>query len=183
MIIGNNIRLRPLEKEDLPRCAGWINDPEVREYLIYHTPISMDFEMAWYESKVKGQIEELPFIIEINTTEGWIPIGNTSFVSLNWRDRQAEVGIFIGEKQYWNQGYGTQVMKLMLQYGFNGLNLHRISLQVFDFNKRGIRSYEKAGFTLEGKLRQARFRNGKYSDILLMSILRPEWDKLQNELQ
>ncbi len=176
MIIGNNIRLRPLEKDDLSRCVAWLNDPEVRENLIYYSPISMGFELAWYETKLNGPVEELPFIIEINTEEGWMPIGDTSFVSLNWRDRSVEIGIFIGNKQYWDHGYGTQVMRLMLHYGFNGLNLHRIYLHVFESNKRGIRAYEKAGFVLEGRLREARFKNGKYIDILIMSILHDEWD-------
>ena len=177
------MRLRPLEKEDLPRCVGWLNDPEVRENLIYYTPISMGFELAWYESKLNGPREEYPFVIEIKTAEGWIPIGNTSFNAFNWRDRHTEIGIFIGEKQYWNQGYGTQVMQLMLEYGFNDLNLHRIWLQVFESNQRGVRTYEKVGFKLEGRMREARFMHGKYIDILFMGILRSEWDSSKNGLK
>jgi RimJ/RimL family protein N-acetyltransferase len=83
----------------------------------------------------------------------------------------------IGEKSYWNQGYGTEAMRLMINYGFHTLNLHRIWLRVFEQNKRGIRAYEKAGFVHEGKYRQAEYQHGKYQDVLLMSILNDEWQE------
>jgi RimJ/RimL family protein N-acetyltransferase len=81
----------------------------------------------------------------------------------------------IGEKDYWNRGYGREVMKLMLRHGFNTLNLHRIWLRVFEHNVRGIRAYEHAGFIHEGRLRQVAFREGRYYDLMVMSVLRPEW--------
>jgi RimJ/RimL family protein N-acetyltransferase len=85
------------------------------------------------------------------------------------------VGIFIGDKDYWNQGYGSDAMQLLLKYGFNSLNLNRIYLHVFDTNPRAIRAYEKVGFVLEGRLRQDIFLNGSYVDVLMMSVLRSEW--------
>ena len=95
---------------------------------------------------------------------------------INWTIRSAEVGIFIGEKSCWNKGYGAEVMSLLLKFGFNNLNLNRTYLRVDDANKGGIRAYEKAGFVHEGRFRQATFQNGEYGDVLLMSVLRTEWN-------
>jgi RimJ/RimL family protein N-acetyltransferase len=97
-------------------------------------------------------------------------------MNINWTIRSAEVGIFIGEKSCWNKGYGAEVMSLLLKFGFNNLNLNRIYLRVDDANKGGIRAYEKAGFVHEGRFRQGTFYNGKYGDLLFMSVLRTEWD-------
>jgi RimJ/RimL family protein N-acetyltransferase len=85
------------------------------------------------------------------------------------------LGIFIGDKRYWNKGYGTEVMRLLLRHGFSTLNLNRVFLRVFETNPRAIRSYEKAGFVFEGRMRQAEFIDGKYCDVILMSVLRSEW--------
>jgi RimJ/RimL family protein N-acetyltransferase len=96
-------------------------------------------------------------------------------MNIDWRNRSGEVGIMIGEKACWNQGYGTETMQRLLEHGFNTLNLHRIWLQVYAKNPGGIRAYEKAGFTHEGTLRQAHYQHGKYYDVHIMSVLREEW--------
>jgi RimJ/RimL family protein N-acetyltransferase len=93
----------------------------------------------------------------------------------DWISRNAEVGIVIGEKDYWNKGYGSEAMQLMLKHGFETLNLHRIWLRVYGFNTRAIRAYEKSGFVHEGRKREASFIQGKYHDVLIMSVLQPEW--------
>lgn len=85
-------------------------------------------------------------------------------------------GIVIGEKDCWGKGYGTEVTRLMVWHGFQNLNLNRIWLNVYDFNPRGIRAYEKAGFKKEGALRQAMYAEGKYHDTFVMGILREEWE-------
>jgi RimJ/RimL family protein N-acetyltransferase len=74
-------------------------------------------------------------------------------------------------------------MRLMLKFGFETLNLNRIFLRVYEYNQRAIRSYEKAGFVLEGKLRQARYQAGKYHDEYIMSVLRSEWDQANRKEQ
>lgn len=87
------------------------------------------------------------------------------------------VGIGIGERDCWGRGYGTDAMKVLLRYAFTEINLHRVSLGVFDYNARAIKSYEKAGFVLEGRMREAMHRDRKYWDILFMGVLRDEWMK------
>jgi len=175
MIYGNQIRLRAIEISDLPLFVRWLNDPEVRLGLQIYLPFSQTEEEKWYEGMLKRPEEEHPLLIEIETPNGWVPVGNCGFFALNWRLRKAEIGIFIGEKKYWNQGYGSEVMRQVLKLGFEGMNLNRISLQVYTNNPRAIRAYEKVGFVHEGRLRQAHYDSGQYHDILIMSMLRSEW--------
>lgn len=181
MIYGDcpeqKLRLRAAEREDLPRFVAWLNDPEVREFLLMNQPMSLAQEQRWFDTMLERPQVEQVLVIEIMDGEAWTPIGNTSFMSVNWASRSAEIGIFIGEKSHWNQGYGRETMRTMLRYGFDTLNLNRIFLHVFEDNFRGIKAYEHVGFIHEGRLRQAEYKNGKYSDILIMSVLKEEWDK------
>jgi diamine N-acetyltransferase len=182
MIYGEHIRLRRNERNDIPKFVEWLNDPEVRRYLLLNLPISQANEEQWFENMLKLPASEQPFGIEIRAVEPdgdndqWRLIGNCSFMDINWTVRSAEVGLFIGEKSCWNKGYGTEVMRLLLQLGFETMNLNRIFLRVDDANKAGIRAYEKAGFVHEGRFRQGVFLNGEYADVLLMSVLRAEWN-------
>jgi len=175
MIYGTRIRLRAAERYDLPRFVEWLNDPEVTAGLSMYLPLSQADEDAWFDQMLVKPADEHPMVIEVHLEDNWLPVGNCGFGSIDHRNRNAEIGIFIGRKDLWNLGYGTETMRLMLQHGFNTLNLHRIFLRVYDSNKRAIRSYEKAGFVHEGRLREAEYRKGKYVDVLLMSVLRPEW--------
>jgi RimJ/RimL family protein N-acetyltransferase len=106
------------------------------------------------------------------------PIGFVSLDGIKWLSRDAWVGIGIGERDYWGKGYGTEAMRLILRHAFCQLNLHRVSLSVFDYNQRAIRSYEKAGFVREGLLPQFLEREGRRYDLILMGILRSEWKDL-----
>jgi diamine N-acetyltransferase len=176
MIYGTRIRFRRDERSDIPQFTEWLNDPDVTRFLgIMSLPISSVNEEGWFERMLKLPVEEQPFAIEIKEADGWRLIGNCSFMDVQHIARSAEVGIFIGDKSCWNKGYGTEVMQLLLRIGFETLNLNRIFLRVDEANKGGIRAYEKAGFVLEGRLRQATFQEGKYQDMLLMSVLRSEW--------
>lgn len=175
MIYGNRIRLRKVEKNDLPRFVAWLNDPEVREGLGVYLPLSQEEEDRWYEKMLDRPPEEHVLVVEVRAGDGWQMIGSTRLFNFDWRIRKAEFGILIGDKNYWNRGYGTEITRLMLQHGFETLNLNRIYLKVFSSNPRARRAYEKAGYILEGTLRQANFRDGKYVDDLIMSVLREEW--------
>ena len=102
-------------------------------------------------------------------------MGNCGFINTDWENRSAEIGLHIGEKKYWDQGFGTKAMRLILKHGFDSLNFHRIYLRVFETNQRAIRSYQKAGFTMEGKMREAQYLDGRYVDVLFLSVLQHEW--------
>lgn len=175
MIFGDRIRLRALKRDDLPLFVEWLNDPEVIQGLMHYLPFSAEDEEDWYDGMRKRPLEERPLVIEIPAEDGWEPIGNCSLFSINWRIRTAEFGIVIGAKQHWNKGFGTEALQVIIKHGFETLNLNRIALRVYENNPRAIRSYEKAGLVHEGRLRQGHFQDGKYVDVLLMSILRSEW--------
>jgi diamine N-acetyltransferase len=175
LIYGENIRLRAPERSDIPQFVAWLNDPEVIAGLLIALPMSQAEEEEWFENMIKRPAVEHPLTIEVREGDAWMMIGNCGFHNIDWRCHSAEVGIFIGDKHYWNRGYGTEAMCLLLQHGFNTLNLNRIALEVYRANPRAIRSYEKAGFIHEGCKRQGIYKDGQYIDILLMSVLRSEW--------
>lgn len=183
MIYGERLRLRAPEREDIPRFVTWLNDPEVRAGLMLYLPLSIGQEEQWFDDMLKRPAQEHPLVIEIEVEDRWISVGNCGFHDIDWRVRSAEVGIFIGDKSYWNKGYGTEVMELLLQHGFETLNLNRIMLRVYENNPRAIRSYEKAGFVHEGRLRQGQFNDGRYFDVLIMSVLFAEWKRKKYHTQ
>lgn len=178
MIYGDGIRLRALERSDLPLFVKWFNDPDVRAGLMLHLPMSLSEEEAWFDRMLKLPAAEHPLMIEIEQGNSWLSIGDCGFNEIDWRCRSALVGIVIGEKSLWNQGYGSRAMRLMLQHGFETLNLNRVALDVYSSNPRAIRSYEKVGFIHEGRKRQAMYKNGHFVDVLVMSVLRDEWEKV-----
>ena len=175
MIYGKRIRLRHIERADLSYFVEWLNDPEVHQGLSLYIPLSQVEEERWFESSLERPPEERPLAIETKHGEDWMLIGNCGFFNIDWRNRNAELGVFIGDKNYWDKGYGTEVIHLLVQHGYDTLNLHRLFLRVYEDNPRAIRAYEKAGFVHESRQRQAVFQEGKYLDILFMSVLHNEW--------
>src|SRR5512143_144516 len=136
MIIGDRIRFRAIEREDLPTFLKWINDPEVRQGLGIYLPLSMLDEEDWFEGMRKHPPMEHNLVIEVRQPialstlpgglaaqtdtvpeqAGWKMIGNCGFFNLNACNRCAEFGIMIGDKSYWNQGYGTEAVRLLLKH-------------------------------------------------------------------
>jgi len=183
MIIGNRVRFRGIERVDIPRFVEWLNDPEVVQGLLVHYPISQADEEGWFDRMLARSTDERVMGIEISEAApdgggiSWKLIGTCAFDHIDWRVHAAEFGIMLGDKRYWNQGYGPEAVRLLTQHGFNTLNLNRIFLHVFETNPRAIRAYEKAGFKLEVRERQAEYKNGKYIDVLLMSMLQDEFQR------
>jgi RimJ/RimL family protein N-acetyltransferase len=179
-LIGNRIRLRAAEKSDIDLFLHWVNDPEVTENLMMVSPMSRIEEERWYENMMDRPPSEHVLVIDIPDQEAsgeYQAIGTCQFIHIDWRNRSGEVGIMIGDKSQWDRGFGTEAMGLLLQHGFDSLNLHRVWLQVYSKNHRGIRAYEKAGFIYDGKYRQAHFQHGRYYDVYLMSVIKDEWQK------
>lgn len=177
MVYGERLRLRRVERDDVKKYHESVNDPEVTEGLTLFLPMSIEDEERWYQNTLSRDIQERPFSIEVCSGDDWRLIGNCSFFDIEREVRCGEIGIMIGDKSMWNQGLGTEAITLLLRIGFKTLNLNRIFLRVYAGNLRAIRSYEKAGFILEGTLRQAVYKKGRYGDLHIMSVLRSEWDK------
>jgi RimJ/RimL family protein N-acetyltransferase len=174
MYYGDRIRLRAIEREDIPTFVRWFNDPEVRRFLLMYQPMSRASEERWFEGLLDRRDDYL-FAIEASVGDQWVHIGNCGLDKIDWKNRHAVLGIVIGEKAFWDKGYGTDAVRTVLRFAFHELNLHRVELEVFDYNPRAQRCYEKAGFRLEGTRRQALFRDGEYHDVHLMSVLRHEF--------
>ncbi|RPI78850.1 MAG: N-acetyltransferase [Desulfobacteraceae bacterium] len=174
MIYGERIRLRAIEREDIPTFLRWFNDPEVRQYLLMFAPMSRAQEERWFESTL-NQKDDFLFAIEVHVEDKWAHIGNVGLHRIDWKNRTAVLGIALGEKDYWGKGYGTDSVRTVLQFGFGALNLHRIELEVFAFNPRALRCYEKAGFKKEGVRRSVHFHEGRYHDAYYMGILQEEF--------
>ncbi len=176
MIYGKSIRLRAIEREDIPTFLRWFNDPEVREGLLMFTPMGRAEEERWFESRLEHADGYL-FAIEAQADgeASWVHIGNISLDDIKWKERSCTFGIAIGEKGYWNRGYGTEATRALLRFAFGELNLHRVELEVFAFNKRAMRAYEKAGFRLEGTRRQSHFHAGSYHDAHIMAVLQDDF--------
>lgn len=179
MIYGERIRLRAIERADLPFFVEWLNDPEVRHGLKLYLPLSMAEEEEWFEKMLQRPAVERPLAIEVPGGDTWQLIGNCGLFNVDWKNSSAELGIFIGRKDLWNQGYGSEVVHLLCRHAFDTLNLHRLYLHVYDYNLRAIRAYEKCGFVKEGRLREAHYQDGKYHDVWILSILRSEWEKMR----
>jgi len=175
MIVGEKVRLRPIERDDLPRYVEWFADPEVRRHLALYLPFSLAQEERWFENLLERLERREDVVLAIETAEG-VHIGNVGLHRIDWRNRNAELGIAIGERSYWNQGYGTDAIRTLLSLAFREMNLHRVFLRVDADNARGIRCYEKAGFRREGVLREAVFKEGAYHDQYIMSILQSEFE-------
>jgi RimJ/RimL family protein N-acetyltransferase len=173
MTVGDKVRLRHLEREDLPRCVEWFSDPEVRRHLTVYLPFSMAQEERWFENLLDRLERQEMVLMAIETSEG-VHIGNLGLHAIDWKNRSAELGITIGDKTYWGQGCGTDAIRTLLRLGFEEMNLHRIFLRVDVDNARAIRCYEKVGFRREGTSRDAVFRDGRYYDQYVMSILESE---------
>ena len=171
MILGSKTCLRALEQDDLPHFVRWINDPETRRFMMMRYPLSMTEEEQWWQGFLTRKDDHI-FAVE---AEDGTYIGNIGLHGIERENRRALLGIIIGEKAYWGQGYGTDAIRAMLRWAFGYLNLNRISLTVYAYNERAIRCYLKAGFRHEGAMREARFIDGQYHDELVMGILRHEF--------
>jgi diamine N-acetyltransferase len=169
---GKKVRLRAIERDDLPRYVEWFSDPAVSENLSRQMPMSLAHEEQWFEENLKR-----PLAIDVpRGAAKWEHIGGAGFNFIDKRNRLAECGIFIGNRKYWDKGYGRDAMETLLRYGFDTLNLNRVQLCVMAFNQRAIHVYEKIGFVREGIQREAYFYGGRYWDMHHYSILRREWE-------
>ena len=179
MLEGKVVRLRALESADLERAYGWINDREVTRYLSARYPLSRADERRWLEEgPTNGFAAGVRLAIE--TKEG-VHIGSIGLRQTNPEDRKAGLGIMIGEKAYWSNGYGSDAIVTLLRFAFREMNLNRVWLHVLEFNERAIACYAKCGFQEEGRLRQDRFGEGRYWDTVVMGALREEFEALHGE--
>ncbi|GHV42402.1 N-acetyltransferase [Spirochaetia bacterium] len=169
-LIGEKCYLSPIDPNDAEKFTEWLNDMDLTVTLqLYNAVINAESERSFLNKLSEGHNYS---IIDKKTDE---LIGNCGFVETDNLNQTGEVGIFIGDKNYRNKGYGTEALSLLIDYGFRALNLHNIQLRVYDYNKIAIRAYEKVGFKKIGLRREALRRNLEWHDIIYMDILSDEY--------
>ncbi|MGL6107378.1 GNAT family N-acetyltransferase [Romboutsia sp.] len=171
MILAKDIKLRALNSEDKVKILSWANDPDIKILTGGIFPVSEIEHQRWFESRV---VEPINKTFGIETNENSEIIGIIGLKETDLINRSSELYIYIGNKQYWGKGYGTQAVSRLVEFCFDELNLNRICLYVFDYNERAIASYKKVGFKVEGILRQSLYKKGKYHNKVLMSVLRED---------
>lgn len=171
---GNRIYFRPIDRTDSEIIVAWRNDPDNWRTLGKINPLNCIREDEYIDALYKSG-GDVVFCITLR--DGDQDIGMVGLHAIKPIDRSATYGILIGDKTQQGQGYGIEATQLMVQYGFEELNLNRIALCVFAEHDLGIHVYRQAGFVEEGRMREAFFRGGKYHDVIHMAVLRREWAK------
>lgn len=176
-LVGETVVLRRHRPENLDAFRRWYSDAEVARLTRYRDgPMKPDEIDRFFTARVLG-IDSLTLAVHLRAKNRLI--GSCAFSQLDADNGSALFHITIGEKDLWGRGYGTEATRLMLDHAFSTMGLHRVSLAVFSFNERAIRSYEKVGFVVEGRAREAIFRDGRFWDEISMSMLASEWRALQ----
>ena len=175
-LVGDRIYLSPkgVSDDEVQKFTKWMNDFDVTDYTGRSEQIvTLIGERQWLENCAKD-LESRNFnIIELETNK---LIGTVGLDGFNWVSRSAVLGIFIGDEEYRSNGYGTEAIKMLLEYGFKYLNLHSIRLDLLEVNERAHKCYLKCGFKDAGRAREQIFLNGKYYDKLHMDILETEFE-------
>jgi RimJ/RimL family protein N-acetyltransferase len=172
-LVGSKCYLSPCAPEDAEAWAKWDNDLEVALPLgdEAYTPFPLQKSEEVIVDVIRSQYHVFG-IVDLGTEE---LIGRCMLFDIDWVNRRAMLGIVIGEKAYWGRGYGQEAVRLLLDYGFNLLNLNSVMLGTFAFNQRAIHCYERVGFKEIGRRRQARIIGGHKYDVVLMDILAEEF--------
>ncbi|MBI5082668.1 MAG: GNAT family N-acetyltransferase [Chloroflexi bacterium] len=166
----------PMPSIDAPLFSKWSRDTEYMR-LLDTDPPTLASAKSLQDEFEKRLEDQTGHVFRIHTLAESKQIGFVGLFGFDWANGNSWVGIGIGEREYWGKGYGTEAMTLVLRYAFTELNLHRVSLGVFEFNARAIQSYTKAGFVVEGLERKFMNREGRRWDIINMGVLRDEWMK------
>lgn len=181
-LTGKKIYLSPLTKEDITAdYIHWLNDKEVCAGNSHATFPNNYMKTLSYVESVSNSTKDLVFAVRWKKND--LHIGNASFQDINLKNRSAEMAIILGNKNYWNKGISTEILSLFIEYGFDTLNLHRITTGTPVTNKGAIRICEKNGMQKEGLLREVLFKNGKYLDVVIFSILSREYKALKNKIK
>ncbi len=167
---GEKVILRPMTLDDAAWLHTWFLDQEINDHVLRKMLARQEVE-TWIRSLPEKK-DELHLMVD---TSQQISIGCVS-LKINFQDRHAELALLIGEKEYWGRGFGTQSSRLMIQYAFKKLRMHKVWLGVYAYNTRALFLYHKLGFIQEGILREQVCYKKKYYDEIIMGLLASEWN-------
>ncbi len=174
-LYGETIMLREYQIEDFTEIRKWVNDPEATEYLsdIFLFPHTTGQTERFLKEIIDGRSASKGFVIADRKTEAYL--GQIDLVKIDWKNRVGTLGIIVGAPENRGRGIGTEAIRLLLEFAFQRLNLHRIELEARDYNTRALRCYRKCGFQEEGRVRQNFFIRGRYTDTVRMGLLKEEY--------
>lgn len=177
MYTGELVKLRAYKKEDIERNTEFINNPDIRQSLFPTMPFpaTVQEQEKWF-GEISSRNNHYDFAIECLETGEFI--GGCGIHRISWKNRHLDLSVFIGDKKFWGNGYGTDTMKVLVRFAFDQLNMNKVKLNVFSSNKGAIKCYEKSGFKVEGVLRDEIYANGVYCDDIAMGMLRTEYEEL-----
>jgi RimJ/RimL family protein N-acetyltransferase len=182
-LTGPRLRLAAIDTDkDLPVIAAWSRDSEFLRLLQTNLarPWTLDGLRHWIGEDQGADAPRFDMYgFGIRTLADDRLIGNLDLTIPDWSHRDGWIGIAIGERADWNHGYGSEAMRLLLRFAFAELNLFRVTLSVFGYNPRAIHVYEKLGFVEEGRQRDRLRRDGQLYDLIIMGLLRSEWQAAQ----
>lgn len=174
MIETERTYIRALEKSDLPLRAEWLNNPIVRETLLLPVPISLAQLELWFDKTLKDSSRE-DFIIVFKETGK--PVGFAGYIGIDWIHRKAEPFIAIGSTEHWGIGLGTEIVRKLLDYGFNEMGFNRLYGFMLDNNPGALKMDLKAGFLEEGILKQDVMIHGVFHDRIMLGVTKDDFNK------
>lgn len=174
MLEQNQVKLRPIQEDDLPQLVEWKNNREISHLTGGYMPVTLTQEAIRYELEQESS-SKYTFLIEIYDKTA---IGYCGLMGVEPVSRRAELFIRIGYKEKQGQGYGKETLKSLLSFAFEDLNLNRLFITVFTDNTKAIALFEMLGFKKEGTLRSHQYAQGQYKNMVMMGLLRAEWEKI-----
>jgi len=177
-IEGERIYLSPINPDDAEKYTEWFNNLKLTVNLLQSNMLISPGK----EKEILEKLAKEGYNFAIIEKENDMLLGNCSLMDIDHVHRISELGIFIGDENYHNKGYGTEALNLLLDYAFNILNLKNVMLKVHAFNKRAVKCYQKVGFKKIGHRRSAFEIAGKRHDEILMDILKEEFEGKLDQL-
>ncbi|MFC1652397.1 GNAT family N-acetyltransferase [Planctomycetota bacterium] len=174
MLKGSSVALTSVEREDLASLMAWRNNTEFRKHFREFRELNRAAQERWFETQVLGNPDVIMFAIR-RLADGEL-LGCCGFVYINWIHRHADLSLYIGWEDAYidDQGYGYDACDVLLRHGFNELGLNKVWTEIYSFDTKKHKLYDRFGFHLDGKLRQNYFYDGKYWDSLILSLLAEE---------
>lgn len=174
MLVGEKVRLVPLEERHLDYIMEHFNDPKLRVFLGGYLPVTRNMEREWIQAAEDNLKKRREFHFAIEALPKGEMIGTLALHDVEWLARTCVLGIAVYEEKNWGKGLGSEAMRLLIDFAWTHLNLKRIELSVHDFNARAIRAYEKLGFKMYGTAHQKAYLGGQYVDTHYMELLRED---------
>jgi RimJ/RimL family protein N-acetyltransferase len=176
MIRGEKIYLTELDRRNAETIRAWLNDPEVHRFLLVgHLPITREQEELYYDRQSQA-VDSFAFEIHVAADDRYI--GNIGLKDVDFVHRHGEIGIVIGDKTAWGQGYGADAIVACLGFAFFALGLHRVSIRVHEEHTRGLELYRRLGFVETGREREHIYQEGHFQDEIILDMLEPEYRTL-----